>query len=91
VIFYLLLAAYLLGAIATTFPAVAGIMAAGSYTSLDKLDREDWLMLALGTILWPLTWLGALWLKAAKAYLRADVTRKLKGLGATTEQESTND
>jgi hypothetical protein len=88
---YLLIVAYVLGAFATSFPAAAALMQVGGYTSLGKLDREDWLLLALGSILWPLSWLSALWLNAAKAYLRADVRRRLKGLGADHEEGTTHD
>lgn len=86
-IWYLLAALYVLAALASSFPIVSSLQQAGSYSSLSQMDREDWLITVGCTLLWPLTWMGSAWYHAYRAYRRAETSRALRGLGATTEKE----
>lgn len=86
-IWYLLTVLYLLGALATSLPAVVAMMRMGGYASMDQMDREDWGTLVAVCVLWPLAWLGSAWYAAARAYARADTARRLRGLGADIEED----
>lgn len=89
---YLMLALYLAGGLATSLYAAVRLVRSGpTYVSLSSLDGEDWTALAVASVLWPLAWLVALWVLAATSLLRADVHRQLKGLGATYEEKGTTD
>lgn len=87
---YLILALYLVGFLVTSLYAAVRLVHSGpTYVSLSSLDGEDWTTLAVASVFWPLAWLVALWVLAAKSLLRADVQRRLKGLGANYEEKGT--
>lgn len=82
-IWYLLSIAYLGGLLASSVVFADRLVSRTGRDDLGDLDREDWLVLAFCSLLWPLVWLAALWLAAYAAWRTRRIERTLIRYGAS--------
>jgi len=82
VIWYLFGIAYLGGLLASSVVFADRLVSRTDRETLMQLDREDWLVLIVCALLWPLVWLAAFWLAAYAAYRTRRINRTLARYGA---------
>jgi hypothetical protein len=85
VIWYLLGSLYAVAALASSVVFAAALQERTSAANLSDLDRQDLIVFAICTVVWPLPWLAAGWIYALKSYRRHRTERMLSSLGATYE------